>query len=140
MDKLDYIQGDLVMVKKEYRVFNFAPENIVCEFIRHSKRDTVIVKAIDCPYSYCVEGDCVTPIHLTPAIVEKNGWELIYSKTDNYFNESNNILLVLVTKNFNKWSAYKVVDNTRIWLRNVYNVSDLQHLLFGLGLNHEMKV
>ena len=38
------------------------------------------------------------------------------------------------------YSAYKVVNDTIVWLRYVKRISDLQHLLFGLGLNNKMEV
>ncbi len=42
---------------------------------------------------------------------------------------------------YDGYSVYKVVnDYNVVWLTGVRNVSDLQHLFFGLGLSHEMEV
>lgn len=73
-------------------------------------------------------------VSLTTEILEKNGWR---KEQENYFNDSYHIFL---ETEYEKYSAFKVVHNNVVWLRDVRNVSDLQHLLFGLGLNSEMEV
>ena len=73
-------------------------------------------------------------VPLTPEILEKNGWR---KEEENYFNDSYHIFLEC---NYEKYSAYKVVHNNVVWLRDVRSVSDLQHLLYGLEINHEMEV
>lgn len=84
----------------------------------------------------CGQQDCkdAEPIPLTTEILEKNGWR---KEQENYFNDSYHIFL---ETEYEKYSAFKVVHNNVVWLRDVRNVSDLQHLLFGLGLNSEMEV
>lgn len=76
----------------------------------------------------------IKPVRLTPEILEKNGWR---KEEENYFNDSYHIFLEC---KYEKYSAYKVVHNNVVWLRDVRSVSDLQHLLFGIGINHEMEV
>ena len=94
-------------------------------------------------------GDCcawvkaIVPIPLTPEILEKNGWDFtgyqmdfdgfllnIYSKRD--------ILPYLyyyyATKDFSVFICGEEV------LLDMKYVHQLQHLLFGLGINHEMEV
>lgn len=73
-------------------------------------------------------------VPLTTEILEKNGWR---KEEENYFNDSYHIFLEC---KYEKYSAYKVVHNNVVWLRDVRSVSDLQHLLFGIGINHEMEV
>ena len=73
-------------------------------------------------------------VPLTPEILEKNGWA---KDKEGYINDSYH--LHLCEKN-NRYSVYKVVNDNIVWLTDVKNVSDLQHLLFGLGLNSEMEV
>lgn len=73
-------------------------------------------------------------VPLTPEILEKNGW---VKDKEGYINDSYH--LHLCEKN-NRYSVYKVVNDNIVWLTDVRNVSDLQHLLFGLGLNSEMEV
>ena len=40
----------------------------------------------------------------------------------------------------NRYSVYKVEKDNVVWLTGIEKVSDLQHLLFGLNISHEMKV
>lgn len=74
------------------------------------------------------------PIPLTPEILEKNGWK---KDKDAYFNDSYHIRLCKSNTNY---AAYKVVNNSIVWLRAVENVSDLQHLLFGLDISLKIEV
>ena len=74
-------------------------------------------------------------IPLTKEILSKNGWELC-----NGFYWSTNeegVGVGLSSQTGYVWEAYR----RRYPLRsNINSVSDLQHLLFGLGINHEMEV
>lgn len=81
-----------------------------------------------------IREDAIKPIPLTPEILDKNEWK---KDKDGYFNDSYHIRLCESSTNY---VTYKVVNNSIVWLRAVENVSDLQHLLFGLGLNSEMEV
>ena len=82
-------------------------------------------------------GDCcawvkdIVPIPLTPEILEKNGWE---HENDVYFIH-NPLKLVIcegIVSVFN--------DSCSIKLRPVKFVHELQHLLFGLGLDNRLEV
>lgn len=76
----------------------------------------------------------IIPIPLVPAILEKNGWKVslectwIYEKED-----SVKILRLLDDKHY---AAY--IGDVR--LLEFQYTHELQHLLFGLGLNSEMEV
>lgn len=74
------------------------------------------------------------PIPLTPEILEKNGWR---EEKGDYINDNYHTKLC---EKIDDYSAYKVVNDTIVWLRDVKSVSNLQHLIFGLGLNSEMEV
>lgn len=93
---------------------------------------------LSCPKEglvYClVDVDEIRQVMITPEILDKNGWR---KEEENYFNDSYHIFLEC---KYEKYSAYKVVHNNVVWLRDVRSVSDLQHLLFGIGINHEMEV
>ena len=71
-------------------------------------------------------------IPLTPSILEKNGWE---HKDDIYFKEFPHRKLVIMDEN-----AYIINECCLMFLCPVKFVPQLQHLLFGLGLNHKMEV
>lgn len=93
--------------------------------------------------------DELTPIPLTVDILEKNGWvyyiqcnqERIYSK--DY--EGISIYIGIYKDNdeytayaYNGINDYGCADD--YYLRSIKYVHQLQHLLFGLGINHEIKV
>lgn len=74
-------------------------------------------------------------VPLTPEILEKNGWKLSHGFYWSPNEEGAGVGLTSQTGYV--WEAYM----GRYSLRSGINsVSDLQHLLFGLGLNSEMEV
>lgn len=75
----------------------------------------------------------ILPIPITPEILEKNGW--VKDKED-YINDSYHLHLC---GKYDRYSVYKVINDNIVWLTDVRNVSDLQHLFFGLGINSEME-
>lgn len=93
---------------------------------------------LSCPKEglvYCFVGvDEIKPVRITPEILEKNGWR---EEKGDYINDNYHIKLC---EKIDGYSAYKVVNDTIVWLRDVKSVSNLQHILFGLGLNSEMEV
>lgn len=127
MDKLEYIPGDLA--------FHYIRKTIIKKYVKVyvcSTQNALSLEDMDGKlYDYIGE---LYPIPLTPEILDKNGWR---KEEENYFNDSYHIFLEC---KYEKYSAYKVVHNNVVWLRDVRSVSDLQHLLFGLGINHEMEV
>ena len=85
---------------------------------------------------YCfVSVEDMKPVPFTKEILKKNGWK---NDKGDYINDSYHLHLC---GNYDGYSVYKVEnDYNVVWLTGVRNVSDLQHLFFGLGLNHEMEV
>lgn len=75
------------------------------------------------------------PIPLTPKILEKNGWKLSHGFYWSPNEEGAEVGLSSQTGYV--WEAYIRRHPLR---SNINSVSDLQHLLFGLGLNSEMEV
>ena len=152
MDKLGYIPGDLVMTNGAplgteqdvvYRVTSSDPSKTL------KLDDGTVMKGVvrlenlegvefgDKGYLF---GDCcawvkdIVPIPLTQFIIKKNGW--IAYEAD-YINTNCHIRL---SGRLEGYSAYKASHYNTVWLGYVRSVSDLQHLLFGLGLNSEMEV
>lgn len=121
-------------------------EYIVNDVVMYDNKVIVIKEPRDgshfdlfCPEEglvYCFVGvDEIKPVSLTPDILEKNGWKLchgFYSST----NEEGAIIRLSSQTGY-VWEAYVGI---RPLLSGINNVSDLQHLLFGLGINHEMEV
>lgn len=129
MDKLEYIPRDLVSVYVGIKKY-------IVEVIGTENENEALLYQIKFPNGEIqyADKDNIVPIPLTHEILEKNGWK---KNKDGYFNDSYHIRLCESSTNY---VAYKVVNNSIVWLRAVENVSDLQHLLFGLGLNSEMEV
>ena len=71
-------------------------------------------------------------VPLTHEILEKNGWE---HKDDVYFKDYPQRKLVTYDD-----KAYIINESCSLFLCKVEFVHQLQHLLFGLGLNSEMEV
>lgn len=99
---------------------------------------------LSCPKEglvYCFVGvDEVRPVRITPEILEKNGW-----RTQNrwyYYLDVAEGFISYIGIDFkhksNKGHLYVEVDgNNMVEIRYCH---ELQHLLFGLGLNSEMEV
>lgn len=83
-----------------------------------------------------IVGQCdIEPILLTSVILEDNGWKKICG----YYCSPNEdgVAIRLNSQTGYVWNAYVANIPLR---RNINSVSDLQHLLFGLGINNEMEV
>lgn len=151
MDKL-YIPGDLVMTNGVplgtaryvvYRVTSSDPSKTLELHDGTVLKGVVRLENIEGAEfgekGYLLGDSCawvkdIVPIPLTPEILEKNGWR---EEKGDYINDNYHIRLC---EKIDGYSAYKVVNDAIVWLRDVESVSDLQHLLFGLGLNSEMEV
>ena len=80
----------------------------------------------------------IVPIPLTPEILEKNGW-----KNDGYdwYRLPTKRAYLYITKDITTLGEFLVcVGLDRHNLASINFVHQLQHLLFGLGLNSEMEV
>lgn len=145
MEKLEYIPGDLVkFATNTYTIVNFE-ENFL-----HNKICYALISTNSTKTAFVADRD-ILPIPLTPEILEKNGWKkeamsrgirirnLVYTKPDI---EEYGYFPIYIEKGIgDEFDVYPFTDN------NVCNpiayikyVHQLQHLLFGLGLNSEMEV
>lgn len=119
-----YIEGDVVMYDNKIMVVKEPRDGSHFDLSCH-KEGLV----------YCFVGvDEIKPVELTPEILEKNGWK---KDKGDYINDSYHLHLC---GKYDGYSIYKVVNDNIVWLTGVRNVPDLQHFLFGLGINHEMEV
>lgn len=126
MDKIEYIPGDLVkFATNTYTIVNFE-ENFL-----HNKICYALISTNSTKTAFVADRD-ILPIPLTPFILEKNGWE---HKDDIYFKEFSHRKLVIMDEN-----AYIINECCLMFLCPAKFISQLQHLLFGLGLNSEMEV
>ena len=127
MDEL-YIPGDLV--------FHYIPKTTIKKYVKVyvcSTNNVLSLEDMDGNlYDYI---GVLYPIPLTPDILEKNGWKLSHGFYWSPNEEGAGIGLSSETGYV--WDAYLGRQPLR---SNINSVSDLQHLLFGLGLNSEMEV
>lgn len=145
MDKLEYIPGDLVkFATNTYTIVNFE-ENFLHEKICYALISTNSTKT-----AFVADRD-ILPIPLTPEILEKNGWvkkvmsrgiknsHLVYTKPDI---EEYGYFPIYIEKGIGKeFDVYPFTDNNVCTqIAYIKYVHQLQHLLFGLGINHEMEV
>ena len=99
---------------------------------------------------YClVDIDEIRPVNITPAILEKNGWDKeekdvsVFSLSEAFMggdedDEDNYTCFQLYYQN--KKDGW-VIDMRGEPLKfEIHYIHELQHLLFGLGLNSEMEV
>lgn len=127
MDKLEYIPGDLVkFATNTYTIVNFE-ENFLYKKICYALISTNRT-------AFVADRD-ILPIPLTAEILEKNGWKLSHGFYWSPNEEGAGIGLSSQTGYV--WKSYLGRQPLR---SNINSVSDLQHLLFGLGLNHKMEV
>ena len=127
MDEL-YIPGDLV--------FHYIPKTTIKKYVKVyvcSTNNVLSLEDMDGNlYDYI---GVLYPIPLTPDILEKNGWKLSHGFYWSPNEEGAGIGLSSETGYV--WDAYLGRQPLR---SNINSVSDLQHLLFGIGLNSEMEV
>lgn len=137
MDKLEYIPGDLVkFATNTYTIVNFE-ENFLYNKICYALISTNSTKT-----AFVADRD-ILPIPLTPEILEKNGWDFT-----GYNTNFNGTLLNICSKRdilpclyyYYATKGFSVSICGKIVLPNIKYVHELQHLLFGLGLNSEMEV
>lgn len=136
MEKVEYIPGDIVKI--EYGEALGKTGFVTNTFLRRKGCYSLVVfigkefqgsSKEDWIQTY---NDEVSPIPLTPEILKNNGWE---HKDDVYFKEYPHRKLVVMDGN-----AYIINESCSLFLCKVEFVHEIQHLLFGLKINSEMKV
>lgn len=126
-------------------------EYIVNDIVMYDNKVMVVKEPRDgshfdlsCPKEglvYClVDIDEIKPVNLTPEILEKNGW-----RTQNrwyYYLDVAEGFISYIGIDFkhksNKGHLYVEVDGNN--MVEIQYCHELQHFLFGLGINHEMEV
>lgn len=154
---IKYIPGDLVMTNgvpigtaKDvvYRVTSSDPSKTL------KLRDGTVLKGVvrlenlegaefgDKGYLFgdsCAWVKDIVPIPLVPAILEKNGWKHKKEFGEYWFVPRNeDYELLALDKVGEEWTIY--IEENSSNFENIKFVHQLQHLLFGLGLNSEMEV
>lgn len=146
MDKLEYIPGDLVSVYVGVKKY-------IVEVIGTENENEALLYQIKFPNGEIqyADKDNIVPIPLTPEILEKNGWakevmsrgvknsHWVYTKHDI---EEYGYFPIYIEKGIgDEFDVYPFTgNNVCTQIAYIKYVHQLQHLLFGLGLNSEMEV
>ena len=131
-----YIPGDLVTIETE----SMKPKVVK---VSNVDEDSVIYCEV---WGKVCFYDEIKPIPLTKDILLRNGWKV--SRDSLLLKIDDNVTLGIVFAFEHKVCYIRATNNiihkeqnfTRLKLSDVDFVSDLQHLLFCLGLNSEMQV
>lgn len=141
-----FIEGDLVL--HNTNVCKIECKTLTCDA---NLREFYNIRTPNgCLYG-CIRPIEVTPIPLTPEILEKNGWEKVvmnrgvknshwvYTKPDI---EEYGYFPIYIEKGIgDEFDVYPFTGNhVCTQIAYIKYVHQLQHLLFGLGLNSEMEV
>lgn len=138
MNKLEYIPGDIVKI--EYGKATGKIGFVTITFLRRKGCYSLVVfigkgfqgsSKDDWIQTY---NDEVSPIPLTPEILEKNGWKKP-DGFDSYWLDKMGLL-----QEGDTWHSALGSTKIAITLGNILYVHQLHHLIFGLGLNLEMEV
>ena len=145
MNKLEYIPEDLVKSDNNTKIL------LKVRDLTKGKRGDVLyrlVAAEDNDVVIYLSEHQITPIPLTPDILEKNGWKRNggqYSFTYKPYAGDKVELIGFFIEMFKdvhdilKHRYFQITHEDKI-VCGCFYIHQLQHLLFGLGLNHEMKV
>lgn len=122
-----YIEGDVVMYGNQIMVIKEPRDGSHFDLLWHKR---VVYSNIDI--------EDIKPVPLTPEILEKNGWERLNKIPIN--------CTILYKSHQGLTIGYNI--NSKIFIydfgvnqqKKIKFIHQLQHLLFGLGLNSEMEV
>ena len=132
MNKL-YIPGDLVY---------FGGEKAKVWFSNPSSDDSIYVRVIENGGENRIWNaslkEEISPIPLTPEILEKNGWKKSKINDCAYFYYKDGLFLTYTSKDGKFW--FDDFDYSISICVDLHYVHSLHHLLFGLGINSEMEV
>lgn len=135
MDKLEYIPEDLVTYNGNIVII----ENSDGYYATYYDEDEFLQE---------VNVNAIESIPLTPAILEKNGWKRNggqYSFTYKPYAGDKVELIGFFIEMFKdvhdmlKHRYFQITHEDKV-ICGCFYVHQLQHLLFGLGINHEMEV
>lgn len=135
-NKLEYIPGDFVMVKKS--ALQFAKDKIFKVISSLSGGFLKVVMLNDSSTTYSISNNAIRPIPLTTEILDKNGWKKSKINDCAYFYYKDGLFLTYTSKDDKFWfDDFDYSSSICVYIPYVHS---LQNLLFGLGINSEMEV
>lgn len=133
MKEVKYIPGDLMKFDGKTVKITFVGRDVI-EYIPLGRRGSD---------KWRTSRKMIEPISLTPEILEKNGWKRtqIFIDDDGLefhtYIDDERCLDLQYYPQYKKFAAFICKQEV---LSDIEYVHQLQHLLFGLGINHEMEV
>lgn len=124
MDKLEYIKGDVVMYHNNIMVVKEPRDG--SHFDLSCPKEGLVYDIVDI--------EEIKPVRLTPEILEKNEWKSINGKYALKIKNANYVVL-----EFTEDGIYAYI-NEKTMLFTIKYIHELQNLLFGFEINHEMEV
>lgn len=153
MEKLEYIPGDLVMtngvsggtakdvvyrvvLSDPSRIFVLDDGTVLKGIVRLENLEDAKIEDEGYLYygsSYVYSKDII-PIPLTPSILEKNGWKSINGKYALKIKNANYVVL-----EFTEDGIYTYI-NENTMLFTIKYIHELQHLLYALHIDNNLKI
>lgn len=151
MEQIKYIPGDLVFVY--VGVEKYIPGDLVSVYVDVEKHivkvigikteNEVLLYQIKFPNGEIQYADKanIVPIPLTPEILEKNGWRELKSKRYTWWKTRLDGFYYFIKPNKDYPSIWELCrGNTRHRFKKLKYVHQLQHFIFGLDLNSDMRL
>lgn len=136
MERTQYIPGDLISIYvgvKKYIVEVIGTENENEVFLYQVKFPNGEIQYAD--------KDNMIPIPLTPEILDNNKWKRLKSKRYTWWRIRLDSVYYFIKPNKDYPSVWELCrGNTRRLFKKIKYVHQLQHFLFGLDLNSDMKL
>ena len=136
MERIKYIPGDLVSVYVGVKKY-------IVEVIGTENKNEVFLYQIKFPSGEIqyADKDNIVPITLAPEILEKNGWRELKSKRYTWWKARFDGCYYFIKPNKDYPSVWELCrGNTRRRFKKLRYVHQLQHFLFGLDLNSDMRL
>lgn len=127
--KQKYIDGDLVRYTSLFK----EPVAEICEV----RETSYLLRFMNGNFAKVTSKE-IKPIPLTQEILEKNGWKKSKINDCAYFYYKDGLFLTYTSKDDKFW--FDDFDYSSSICVELPYVHSLQHLLFGLNINHEMEV
>ena len=145
MEEIKYIPGDLVRIKKA--AIQSAGGNIFKVIAALGGSVYKVIELNDGSKDYIVNNNCIHPIKITKNIFEDNGWEKWYKCEFMYqisLKDDDEDSCLYIAESMCEYNLFFMYagdsEHAGNRIGSIRYVHQLQHLLFGLGLNHEIKV
>lgn len=129
MERIQYIPGDLVYVPKFGNNYTIMSSGNYYEALDANYNDVVI------------EYTDIVPIPLTPEILDNNKWKRLKTKRYTWWKARFDSVHYFIKPNKDYPSVWELCrGKTKHRFKKIRYVHQLQHFLFGLDLNSNMKL